>query len=96
MVPGWSSTEIVQMVFIGYIRRSRGQKNSFSKCNFQKSSCLKLQGPELSYLVNSIIYKSSTKVVQNKPLWSKLTLAQDLLFHIELYKENLKRHFMGI
>ena len=32
-----------------------GSKNRFSKCNFQKSSCLKLQGPELSYLVYSII-----------------------------------------
>ena len=45
----------------------------FSKCNFQKSSCLKLQGPELSYLVYSIIKRSSTKVVQIMPLGSKLT-----------------------
>jgi len=32
-----------------------GSKNRFSKCNFQKSSCLKLQGQELSYLIYSII-----------------------------------------
>ena len=32
-----------------------GSINRFSNCNFQKSSCLKLQGPELSYLVYSII-----------------------------------------
>ena len=45
-----------------------GSKFRFSKCNFQKSSCLKLQGPGLSYLVYSIIYRSSTKVVQIIPL----------------------------
>jgi len=33
----------------------RGSKNRFSKCNFQKSSCLKLHDPGLSYLVYSII-----------------------------------------
>jgi len=32
-----------------------GSKNRFLKCNFQKSSCLKLQGPELSSLGYSII-----------------------------------------
>jgi len=32
-----------------------GSKNRFLKCNFQKSYWLKLQGPELSYLVYSII-----------------------------------------
>jgi len=32
-----------------------GSKNRFSKCSFQKSSCPKLQGPELSYLVYNII-----------------------------------------
>jgi len=55
MVPGWSSTKIVQMVLIGCICRSRGQNIGFSKCNFQISSCLQLQGPELLYLVYSII-----------------------------------------
>jgi len=50
-----------------------GSKNMFSKCNFQRSFCLKLQGPELSYLVYSIIYRSSTEVVQIIPLGSKLT-----------------------
>ena len=50
-----------------------GSKNRFSKFNFQKSSCLKLQGPEVSYLVYSIIQRSSTKVVQIMPLGSKLT-----------------------
>ena len=50
-----------------------GSKNRFSKCNFQKSSCPKLQGPELSYLAYSIIQRSSTKVVQIMPLGSKLT-----------------------
>ena len=50
MVPGWSPTKI--------------SKNRFSKYNFQKSSFLKLQSPELSYLIYNIIKRSSTKVVQ--------------------------------
>jgi len=54
-LPAWSSTKIVEMVLIGCISRSRGQYIGFFKCNFQKSSCLKLQGPELVYLVYSII-----------------------------------------
>jgi len=41
MIPGLSSTKIVQMVLIGCISRSN---NRFLKCSFQKSSCLKLQG----------------------------------------------------
>jgi len=36
-------------------KKVTGSKSRFSKCNFQKSSCLKLQGPVLSYLVFSII-----------------------------------------
>ena len=55
MVPGWPPTKIVQMVLIGWISR-------FSKCNFKKCSCLKLQGPELSNLIYSIIKKSSTNI----------------------------------
>jgi len=51
MVPGLFSSKIVQMVLIGCICRSWGQKDRFSKCNFQKSSFLKLHGPELSCLV---------------------------------------------
>jgi len=46
--PWWSPTKIVQIVLIGCICRSRGQKNRFSKCNFQISSCLKLQSPKVS------------------------------------------------
>ena len=53
MIPGWSLTKVVQTIPVGCLSRSRG--NRFSKCNFQKSSCLNLQGPELSYLVYSII-----------------------------------------
>jgi len=45
-----------------------GSTNRFLKCNFQKSSGLKLQGPELLYLVYRIIYRSSTKVVQSMSL----------------------------
>jgi len=67
-----------------------GSTNRFSKCNFLKSSCLKLQGPELSYLVYSIIKKSSTKVVQIMPLLSKLTPTWGSQFYSELYKENFK------
>ena len=55
MVPGWPPPKIVQMVLIGWISR-------FSKCNIQKCSCLKLQGPELSNWVVSIIKKSSTNI----------------------------------
>jgi len=89
MVPGWSPTKIVQMVLIGWISRSRGQKNRSSNCNFQKS-CLKLQGPELSYLVYSIILMSSTKVVQIMPLGSKVTLPRVSQFLHWIIQENLQ------
>jgi len=49
------------MVLIGCISRSLGQ-NRFSKCNFQKSSRLKLQGPGLSYLMSNINTRSSTNI----------------------------------
>jgi len=62
MVPGWTLTKIVQMVLIGCICRSWGQKNRFSKGNFQKSSCLTVQGPQLSNLMYNIILRSSTKI----------------------------------
>jgi len=87
MIPGWSTIKVVQTVPVGCISRSRGQKNRFSKCNFHKSSCPKLQGPELSYLVYSIIQRSSTKVVQIMPLGSILTPPQGSQFYIDLYKE---------
>jgi len=45
-----------------------GSINRFLKWNFKKSSCLKLQGPDLYYLVYSIIYRSFTTVVQIMPL----------------------------
>ena len=35
MVPGWSPTEIVQMVLIGCISRSRGQKLGFQNATFK-------------------------------------------------------------
>jgi len=44
-----------------------GSINRFLKWNFQKSSCLKLHGPELSYLVYSIIWRSSTKAFKLCP-----------------------------
>jgi len=62
MVSGWSPTKIVQMVLIGCISRSLGQKKRFSKGIFQKSS-LKLQGPELSYLMSSTNIWWTTLVV---------------------------------
>ena len=43
-------------------KKVTGSKNRFSKCNFKKSYCPKLQGPGLS----------STKVVQIMPLGLKL------------------------
>ena len=46
---------IVQMVLIGCISRSWGQKIGFQNAIFKKSSRLKLHGPELSYLVYIII-----------------------------------------
>jgi len=49
MIPGWSPTKIIQMVLIGCKSRSHG-----SILGLQKS-CLKLQGPELSYLISNII-----------------------------------------
>jgi len=76
--------------FIWLHKKVTGSKNRFSKCNFQKSSCLKLQGPKLSYLVYSIIFRSSTKVVQIMPLGLKLTPPRGSQFYIELYKENFK------
>ena len=90
MVPWWSPTKIVQMVLIDCISRSWGQKIGFLKCNFKKSSRLKLQGVELSCLVYSIILRSSTKVVQIMPLGSKLTPPRGSQFYIKLYKEQFK------
>jgi len=58
MVPGWFPTEIVQMVLIGCISRSRGQKIGFQNAIFK----------------NLLVQRSSTKVVQIMPLGSKLTL----------------------
>jgi len=56
MISGWSPTKIVQIVLIGCVSRSRGQKLVFY-CNFQKT-----------YLVYNIIKRSSTKDVQIMPL----------------------------
>ena len=70
-------------------------KNRFAKCNLQKSSCLKLQGPQLLYLVYSIIQRSSTKVVKIMPVGSKLTPPRGSQFYIELYKEKFKRHLLN-
>jgi len=75
-------------------KKVTGSKNRFSKCNFQKSSCPKLQGPELSYLVYNIILRSSTKVVQIMPLGSKLTPLRGSQFYIDVYKENFKWHLL--
>ena len=52
-----------------------GSKNRFLKCNFQKS-CLKLQGPELSYLVYSIILASSINI-----WWTTLLVLCKWLYH---------------
>jgi len=60
MFPRCSSNKFVQMVPVGCISRSRGQKNRFLKCNFQTSSCPKLQGPELSYSFY-ILYIASSR-----------------------------------
>jgi len=35
MVPGWSPTEIIQMVLIGGISRSRGQKLGYQNAIFK-------------------------------------------------------------
>jgi len=36
-------------------KKVMGLQNRFTKCNIKKYSCLKLQDPELSYLVYNII-----------------------------------------
>jgi len=87
----WSPRKIVQTVLIGCICRSRGQKIGLQNAIFMQSSSLKLQGPELLYLVYNIIYRSSTKVVQIMPLGPKSTPDRGSQFNIELYKENFKR-----
>jgi len=51
MVPGWSLNKIVQMVLIGCISISRCQMIGLQNAIKKKTSCLKLQGPEISYLV---------------------------------------------
>ena len=48
--------------------------NRFLKWNFQKSSCLKLQGPVLSYLIYNIIKGSLPKLFKLCP-WCSLLLA---------------------
>jgi len=55
MIPGLSRIKIVQMVLIGCISRSRGKKLGFQNAFFQKSSCLKPHGSELSYLAYKTI-----------------------------------------
>ena len=84
MIPKWFSTKVVQTVPGGCISRSWGQKIGF-QCNFQKSSCLKLHSPELSYLIYNIINRSSTEVVQ-----TATEVKIESQFYIELYKENFK------
>jgi len=49
MISGWSSTKVGQTDPVSCISRLRGQKIGFFKCNSQKSSYLKLQGPDLSF-----------------------------------------------
>jgi len=49
-------------------------------------SCLKLQDPELIYLVDNILYSSSYKVVQFIPLGSNLALQKGSKDYIESYK----------
>jgi len=51
---GGPLSKLLRTVPVGCISKSWGQI-FFSKCNIQKISCPKLQGPELSYLVYSII-----------------------------------------
>jgi len=85
MVPGWSPTKIVQMVLVGWISRSRGQKIGFQNAIFKNLLVMKLQGPELSYLEYSVIYRSTTNVIQIMPLGSKLTPPRRSQFYIELY-----------
>jgi len=69
MVLGWSLTEIVQMVLISCISRSRGQKIGFQKAIFKNLLVwtYKAQGFHIWYIA------SSTKVVQIIPLGSKMT-----------------------
>jgi len=60
MIPGWSPKKLVHMVLICCISKlmkgkATGSKSRFSKCTFQKSFCLKLQCPELSYLMYNIM-----------------------------------------
>lgn len=61
-------------------------KNTFRKCNFEKSSCLKPQGPVRSYLVCNIIWRSSSIFVSNYAPWpwSKLSSPQGCLMSLFL------------
>ena len=89
----FSNYYLVTQVKVGsdwFHQQVMGSQNRFSKCNFQ-IFCLKLKGPELSYLVYNIIQRSSTKVVQIMPLGPNLTPPQGSQFYIELNKENFKR-----
>jgi len=55
MVPGWSSTKIVQMVLIGCIRRSQGQKIGFQNAIFKNLLVwnYKVQSFHILYIASS-------------------------------------------
>ena len=55
IVPGWSPTEIVQMVLIGCISRSRGQKKGFQNAIFKNLLVwsYKAQGFHIWYIAYS-------------------------------------------
>jgi len=67
--------------------------NRFSKCNFQTSSCPKLQDPGLSYLVSSSRgpLPQLFKLCHWGQNWPRSGGSQ---FYIDLYKENFKRHLL--
>jgi len=61
MIPGWPYQKWLN-VFDWLHINVTGSKIMFSKCNFHKSSCLKVQGPEFSYLMYNIILRSSINI----------------------------------
>jgi len=94
MVPGWSPTKIVKMVLIGCISRSWGHKIGFQNAIFKDLLVYEnLKGPELSYLVYNIIYRSSTKVVQIMSLVLKLTPPQGHNFTLNYIRKTSNNVF---
>jgi hypothetical protein len=96
----WTSTNIIQIIALG-LKLALPGGHWFSLCTYnkkiKKSFCLKVQGIELWCLLNNVIYRSSTKVVQIFTLVSKLALPGGIDSHyVHMVKTETKTNVFWI